>query len=150
MSIFLLGYFDDDNTANIRKEILITEFYFDPNVIFLHPDNRGDPLLYGAKVFGSFIGTDEYIARALNQNVLSFNKTCKNIMTKISNHQLRQLVLKWCFCKKIVFLQRTNNPASISQYLEREYTAMKFTILASILDCPVEQINDDLRKIFCL
>jgi hypothetical protein len=53
--------------------------------------NGGDPLLHGAKALGSFIGIDEHIARALNQKVLSLNKTCKNTITKISNYQLNPL-----------------------------------------------------------
>lgn len=147
---YLLGYCSDNNIAYERKQLLIDEFDFDPNVICLHPDNGGDPLLYGAKVLGSFIGTDEYVATALQNKVTSLSKTCDNIITKIANYQLRQLVLKWCFCQKIVFLQRTSNPSLINKYLETDYTEMKFKILASILECPVEDIDNDLRKICSL
>ena len=51
----------------------------------------------------------------------------------MSSLQVRYLLLRWCFCQKIIFLQRTVPPTLIDTYLEPGFTELKKLILNSIL-----------------
>ena len=47
--------------------------------------------------------------------------------------QIQNLLLRWCFCQKIIHLQRTIPPNLIGIYLEPGFTHLKKLILNSIL-----------------
>ena len=59
--VYLLGRCEDLAEALRRKLALIARFHFDPAMIRIHPDNGGDKMLYGAKVLGSYVGSEESI-----------------------------------------------------------------------------------------
>ena len=63
--VYLLGRCEDRAEAVRRKLALIAKFHFDPAMIRIHPENGGDKLLYGAKVLGSYVGSEESIANRL-------------------------------------------------------------------------------------
>jgi hypothetical protein len=112
--------------------LLISKYGLDSSLVRIHPDNGGDRLLYGAKVLGSFVGTDESIAARLNKKLQALTKEADAITT-VNSQQIRYLLLRWCFCQKIVFLQRTIPPNLIDTHLEPGFTALKKLILNSIL-----------------
>ena len=53
---------------------LIARFHFDPAMIRIHPDNGGDKMLYGAKVLGSYVGSEESIANRLEKKLAELRK----------------------------------------------------------------------------
>ena len=57
---YLLGRCTSRLEALRRKAELVTKYKFKQEMIRVHPDNGGDSHLYGAKVLGSFVGSDEY------------------------------------------------------------------------------------------
>ena len=72
--IYLLGRSEDRAEAVRRKLALIARFHFDPAMIRIHPDNGGDKLLYGAKVLGSYVGSEESIANRLEKKLAELKK----------------------------------------------------------------------------
>ena len=54
--------------------VLITRFDFDPAMIRFHTDNGGDKLPYGAKVLGSYLGSEESIANRLEKKLAELKK----------------------------------------------------------------------------
>ena len=101
-------------------------------MIRIHPKNGGDKLLYGAKVLGSYVGTEEYIAAQLNKKLDELSLEADAI-TSVSSLQVQYLLLRWCFCQKIIYLQRTIPAVLINRYLTPGFTALKKVILNSIL-----------------
>ena len=101
---YSLGQCHSDSTAKKRKKILVKKYGFNPDVIMLHPSNGGDILKYGAKVLGSCIGSEDFCQQFMEQKIVKLDKTKSNIISKIRNIQIRQLVLKWCFTQKWIFL----------------------------------------------
>ena len=128
-----------------RKVALIARFHFDPAMIFffffascivnyitamirIHPDK----MLYGAKVLGSYVGSEESIANRLEKKLAELKKEADAI-TMVGSLQIQYLLLRWCFCQKIIHLQRTIPPNLIGTYLEPGFTELKKLILNSIL-----------------
>ena len=130
--VYLLGRCEDRAEAVRRKLALIARFHFDPAMIRIHPDNGGDKLLYGAKVLGSYLGSKESIANRLEKKLAELKKEADAI-TMVGSLQIQYLLLRWCFCQKIIHLQRTIPPNLIGTYLEPGFTELKKLILNSIL-----------------
>ena len=101
-------------------------------MIRIHPDNGGDKMLYGAKVLGSYVGSEESIANRLEKKLTELKKEADAI-TMVGSFQIQYLLLRWCFCQKIIHLQRTIPPNLIDTYLEPGFTELKKLILKSIL-----------------
>ena len=72
--MYLLGRCVDRAEAVRRKFALIARFHFDPAMIRIHPDNGSDKLLYGAKVLGSYVGSEESIANRLEKKLAELKK----------------------------------------------------------------------------
>ena len=111
--------------------VLSTRFDFDPANIRIHPDNGGDILFYGAKVLGSSVGSEESIEDMLEKKLAELKKEADAITT-VGSLQIQYLQLRWCFCQKIIHLQRTI-PNPIGTYLEPGFTELKKLILHPIL-----------------
>ena len=107
-------------------------FDFDPAMIRIHPDNGGGKMLYGAKVLGSYVGSEESIANRLEKKLAELKKEADAITT-VGSFQVQYLLLRWCFCRKIIHLQRTIPPNLIGTYLEPGFTELKKLILNSTL-----------------
>ena len=129
--VYLLGRYEDRVEALRRRMVLITRFDFDPAMIRIHTDNGGDKLLYGAKVLGSYVG-EESIANRLEKKLAELKKEADAITT-VGSLQIQYLLLRWCFCQKIIHLQRTIPPYLIGTYLEPGFTELKKLILNLIL-----------------
>ena len=54
-------------------------------------------------------------------------------ITTVGSFQIQYLLLRWCFCRKIIHLQRTIPPNLIGTYLEPGFTELKKLILNLIL-----------------
>ena len=89
--VYLLGRCEDRVEALRRRMVLITRFDFDPAMIRNHPDNGGDKLLYGAKVLGSYVGSEESIANRLKKNLAELKKEADAITT------VGSLQIQYCF-----------------------------------------------------
>ena len=122
--VYLLGRCKDRVEALRRRMVLITRFDFDLALIRIHPDNGGDKLLYGAKVLGSYVGSEESIANRLEKKLAELKKEADAITT-MGSLQIQYLLLRWCFCQKIIHLQRTIPPNLIGTYLEPGFTELK-------------------------
>ena len=131
-SVYLLGRCEDRVEALRRRMVLLSRFHFDPAMIRIHPDNGGDKLLYGAKVLGSYVGSEESIANMLEKKLAELRKEADAITT-VGSLQIQYLLLRWCFCQKIIHLQRTIPPNLIGTYLEPGFTELKKLIVNSIL-----------------
>ena len=107
--VYLLGRCEDRAEAVRRKVALIARFHFDPAMIRIHPDNGGDKLLYGVKVLGSYVGSEESIANRLEKTLAELKKEA-DAVTTVGSLQIQYLLLRWCFCQKIIHLLRTIPP----------------------------------------
>ena len=72
--VYLLGRCGDRAKAVRRKLALITRFHFDSAMIRINPDNGGDMMLYGAKVLGSYVGSEESIANRLEKKLAELKR----------------------------------------------------------------------------
>ena len=63
-------------------------------------------MLYGAKVLGSYVGSEESIANRLEKKLAELKKGADAITT-VGSLQIQYLLRHWCFCQKIIHLQRT-------------------------------------------
>ena len=78
---YLLGQCGQD-VAIQRKNILITTFNLNPNSIFIHPLDGGDQTIYGAKVLGSFVGSNAFIQSNLQLKLSKMEKSAKKYHRK--------------------------------------------------------------------
>ena len=129
---YLLGRCTSRLEALRRKAELVIKYKFKQEMIRIHPDNGGDPLLYGAKVLGSFVGSGEYIVAQLDAKLTELTKEAEAI-TRVSSLQVQYLLLRWCFCQKIIYLQRTTDPYLLDTHLAPRFDDLKRLILSSIL-----------------
>ena len=97
-------------------------------MIRIYPDNGGDKMLYGAKVLGSYVGSADRLEKKLAEL-----KKEADAITMVNSLQIQYLLLRWCFCQKIIHLQRTIPPNLIGTHLEPGFTELKKLILNSIL-----------------
>ena len=128
---FSFGEFREDRAEAVRRKLaLIARFHFDPAMIRIHPDN-GDKLLFGAKVLGSNVGSEESIKNRLKKLAEVWKEA--DAITMVGSLQIQYLLLCWCFRQKIIHLQRTISPNLIGTYLEPGFTELEKLILNSIL-----------------
>ena len=147
---YMIGPCETDDEAERRKQILISRFGFSSDMIRFHPSNGGDPLLYGAKVLGSFIGTDEFCRSELEKKMCKLEISAKNIIKKVSQKQIQYLLLKWCYTQKIIHIQRTTPSDLVNSVLEGPYTDTKMEIMAHILECTTDELKGKFGKIVSL
>jgi hypothetical protein len=144
--VYLLGRCESNAVAQARKQSLIARFNIAADIIKIHPDNGGDPAEYGGKALGSFIGTDEYCRAQLVKKSKEFQATADRIPT-VQSKQTQFLLLKWCFSQKLIYWQRTMPPYLIKHSIEADFTRQKLEVLASILECEVDDINCKTREL---
>ena len=64
---YLMGKCGHENAIR-RKEHLVNRFGLDPSIIFIHPEDGGDPATYGAVVLGGLISPyEEYYERCFRK-----------------------------------------------------------------------------------
>ena len=88
--VYLLGRCERRAEALRRKLALIARFHFEAAMI--HPDNGGDKLLYGAKVLGSYVGSEESIANRLEKKLAELKKEV-DAVTTVGLLQIQYLLL---------------------------------------------------------
>jgi hypothetical protein len=143
---YLLGQCGHD-VAIERKNILTTTFNLNPNSIFIHPLDGGDENIYGAKVLGSFVGSDAFIQSNLQLKLTKLENSAKNIMDKVKSKQIQFLLLRWCFSQKIIYWQRTIPPRLVNNIFIPAFEALKKSILISILN--IGEIEDKIWFLSC-
>ena len=143
---YLLGQCGQD-VAIERKNILITQFNLNPNSILIHPHDGGDENIYGAKVLGSFVGTDAFIQSNLQLKLSKLEKSAKNIIDKVKSKQIQFLLLRWCFSQKIIYWQRTIPARIVNNIFIPAFEALKKSILISILN--IGEIEDKIWFLSC-
>jgi hypothetical protein len=138
---YLMGKTGDPGLARERKAALIA-MGLNPSIIHIHPEDlpQSTPDSYGAKILGSYIGSDEYISAQLTEHLKELTAEARAIST-IRNPQIKNLLLRWCFCQKITHLQRSIQP-DLMQPLVEEFTALKKQLLSSLLNMPTASIPD--------
>jgi len=141
---YMIGRCATTEEALQRKQELINRYGFDESIIRLHPDNNGDPVQYGCKVLGSFIGNDEYCHHKLQDKMIQLVKESQTIIDKVDLLQTRFLILRWSFSQKIVYWLRTMRPEIVSTIIPT-FTELKYTLFASILGCEVNELDDRIK-----
>jgi hypothetical protein len=112
----------------------------------LHPDNvNADDnvssiLKFGMDIFGSYIGTKEFIDSKLTQHLNAIEEVKTNLIL-YPHAQEKCLLLRYCFCPKITHLLRTINP-SITLNLCENFELMKNEIFRSVL-----QVDNELTQL---
>ena len=145
---YLLGKCTSYNEAMSRKEKLIN-LGLNGDMIILHPDNEPDTAhLYGCKMVGTWIGNAEYIQANLRVKITALRKEAE-LIKGFPDPQVQSLMLRWCFSQKIGYLQRTTSPHLLDAFTT-EFDVLKREILASIIQCPVEVIDESLWEQCCL
>ena len=129
-------------TASEHKSTLIQRG-INPAIIRMHPDDCAmDPDLaispldaaeaYGAKVLGSYIGSDEFISAKLNIVLEKLTVEAAKLV-QYDDLQQRFLFFRYCFCQKINHNLRTIPPRLTLSFV-RGFDDLKKTILCSLID----------------
>jgi len=133
---YLLGKCDTREEAESRKRQLIQQGFHEETVV-LHPANAPETShLYGCKMVGSWIGTDEYIKSQL-QAKLQKLKTEADVIKAFPDPQVQNLMLRWCYAQKVNYLQRSIPPDLLIEFLDG-FNALKRDILDSILQTKID------------
>jgi len=146
---YLLGRCGDRDTATARKQLLVDRFNLKPENIKVHPEDGGDESTYGARVVGGFIGADTFV-RSSHQAKYDELKEDALAISQVESLQTRYLLLRWCFCQKIIFLQRVTFPSVMNRYLIPKFESLKCFILSTILGLPEEGIALKTQKLASL
>jgi hypothetical protein len=143
---YLLGRCDSLEIALERKERLVL-LGLDPHVVKLHPDNDpGHVSEFGAKIVGSWIGSDQYIREQLAQKFETL-KSEAEVIKQFPDSQSQNLMLRYCFCQKINYLQRLTPPPLMADFVA-QFDDLKREIFQQILRKP--DIPDPLWTQCCL
>ena len=147
---YLLGKCVNNEQAQQRKQALI-DLGFQETIIQIHPDNvpieqqQEAKMKYGAKILGTYIGTNEYITANL-QNESTELKHGKQQLEQFPNLQGRMLLFRYCYCPKIQHLMRTIAPRLLTPLLEN-FKSMKKDILSTFFESNIES---ELFDVCCL
>lgn len=150
---YLLGKCETPQEALARRQTLL-DIGFHPSIIKIHPDNVTDEnenaidearKIYGVKLLGAFVGTDQYIDHCLEEYFTSLVECAKSLMD-YPDLQGRLLLFRYCFMSKPLFLMRTTRPDLMTKFIDN-LQKLQRTILASIFKCDV---SDSLFHMCCL
>ena len=153
---YLLGRCGSILLALERRHKLI-ELGIDPNIIKIHPDDYLDAnitqlielgydaellsnheimldvkKIYGAKVLGSYIGSNEYIKSNLISKAEKLDSEA-SMLIEYPDLQQRFQLFRWCFNEKINYLLRTI-PPKLTEELTSNFNLTKKRIMCSILN----------------
>ena len=142
---YLLGKCSDLETANYRKNQLIG-LGLDENTIIIHPEN--DPStqnIYGCKILGSFIGTDEYIRTQLD---IKYEKLAiqAQSLKEFPNKQGQHLILLYCLSAKVNHIQRLHPPELVTEFISK-FDLLKRSVFSNIIG---QEVNDFTWSHACL
>ena len=101
----------------------------------MHPDNDPEHLSeFGAKIVRSWIGSDEYIREQLAQKLETL-KSEAEVIKQFPDSQSQNLMLRYCFCQQINYLQRLTPPPLLVDFVA-QFDDLKRDILQQILQKP--------------
>ena len=129
-----------------RRQILVDKFGMLESVIHFHPDDvddedkQGAALEYGMKILGAYVGTDEFTKHKLVELSETLVETAGSLK-KVTTLQSRFLLLKNCFCPKIIHVLRTTRP-SLTCELIATFENLKREIFCSILSEQPDFLSD--------
>jgi len=136
-STILLGKTLTEDEAIMKKNQYIA-LGFNDSCIHIHPDNLpGSSLSYGAKLLGSFIGSDEFIRSKIIAKAEKLKKVADNIK-KVESKQIQFLLLGQCFNMKVNYHSRTTSPDRMLPLLT-EFDKMKLDVLEDIVEADVDE-----------
>jgi len=140
-----------------ERRLRLIEFGIDPSIIKIHPDDyfdaNRDQLIelgyevdkvsyheikmdvlkgYGAKVLGSYVGSDKYIKSNLLVKAEKLNAEA-SLLIEYPDLQERFHLFRWCFSEKINYLLRTI-PPELTEELASNFNLIKKRIICSIID----------------
>jgi len=101
---------------------------------------------FGAKVVGSWIGSDQYIHGQLAQKLETLTAEAEAIK-QFPDSQSQNLMLRYCFCQKINYLQRLTPPPLMVNFVA-QFDLLKREIFQQILRKP--DISNPLWTQCCL
>ncbi len=154
---YLLGRCPNREQAHERMDSLI-HLGLAPDIIRMHPDNelvtadggldearRSDvERLYGAKVLGSYVGSDAYISAQLRAYVDEL-RLVRDKLSLVQNYQCRLLLFRKSFCCKPLHIFRTISPALTKQFA-RDVEELKKQFLVKMLNLHVSDLTDDVYE----
>jgi hypothetical protein len=142
----LLGKCSSRIEALAKKDRYMSTFGLIDSVIQIHPDNMPGPCFhYGAVVLGSYIGQPAYIQAEIVKKSAQLVKVKDDIL-KVPNKQIQFLILNWCFCQKLNYIQRTLQYQDLIPLLNT-FEDCKRKILENILDCDVDDKRFQLAQL---
>ena len=130
-TILLLGRCKTAEDAIKRKQWIITHFGLSDGNVRIHPFNGGENEKYGAKLLGSYIGTDAYIALQLQTVLLPLEEVAQRMISYPDNH-CKYSLLVHSYQMKIQHLLRTIAPSLMSSICA-DFDKLKRKVLVSIL-----------------
>ena len=141
-SVYLIGVCNSYEDAISRKNELTEKFGFNPDNVHIHPDNylRQDIDLcslnqlrskFGAKILGSYIGSEEFIRNSLQSKLEDLEKEAEKLMS-CTDIQQKYIFLRYCFDQKITHIMRTTDIQFTQSFCEK-FDALKKAIFCSII-----------------
>ena len=136
---YLMSECENIEEATMRRSELI-DLGLNPSIIKIHPNNLRsnnssnsfDDTYYGAKILGSYIGSDSYIKKQLKNKLTELNEQKLQLINNVENYQNRLLLLRECYSWKINHLFRTL-PPSITNNMAQKFGNFQKDVLKSIL-----------------
>ena len=135
---YMLGRCGDTQEAIRRKQFLIERYGFIPSLIHIHPDDAHTEeetevyeKNYGAKLLGTWIGTDLYIRQRLSGKLTEL-ASLRDDIVRFQDPQVRNLMFRLCFCQKVNYLQRTTSPSVIQDFIAA-YEELKKDVFLSFV-----------------
>ncbi len=140
---YLLGRCGSWQVAEQRKHSLLA-LGLQTKVICIHPDDDASvrPEEYGAVILGSFVGTDEFIRKQLEEYGKELERVADCLLS-YPDLQGRWLLFLRCFTAKPIYLFRTV-PPRLTVDLQSKVEELKKKILYSLLSFREGEMLDDL------
>ena len=133
---YLLGKCESNEVAEAKKQHLVG-LGLNPAIIKFHPDNDPDHVSeYGAKMVGSYLGSEVYVKHQLALKLESL-KTEAEVIKSFPDAQSQNLMFRYCFCQKINYLQRLTPPPLIADFVSK-FDDLKREIFETIVQMPIE------------
>ena len=132
-TVILMGKKDNDELQHCIDQYLSLDIPRDQ--ILVHPDNGGDPLLYGTKYLGVPIGSDEFIRNHLAGHLAKYEQEAEMLM-KVEKPQQRWIFLYYCFARKPTFILRHILPSLCTAFCDGFDVLLK-RVFQSMLSVPL-------------
>jgi hypothetical protein len=145
--VMLLGKCSTLHEALEKKEYWKSIGLLSEN-IKIHPDNfiessqYENDSYYGAKLLGSFIGTDSFIKLQLEQKIRELESVKNDLINNLDSFQNRMLLFRNCYSLKVNHIFRTLPPHITKQFASQFIKTQK-DILSSILFMYPQNLSEE-------